>query len=102
MQSIVAERHNELSALCRRAGVRRLELFGSGARDDFDPARSDLDFVVEFEPNAPGSALQSFFAFRASLEQLFDRPVDLVESGAVRNPYIRETIERDKQLVYAA
>ena len=49
----ISSHREELRELRRRFHVRRLELFGSAAGDDFDPARSDLDFLVEFERGAP-------------------------------------------------
>lgn len=94
--------HEELRELCRRFGVRRLEVFGSAARGgDFDPARSDVDLLVEFQPMSPGAYADAFFDLKESLEQLFDRPVDLVTATAVRNPFFRQTMERSKALLYA-
>ena len=98
----VESRRAELSALCRRFGVRRLDLFGSAARGDFDPARSDLDFLYEFEPQPPGGYARAFFGLKESLELLFDRPVDLVSAAAIRNPYLRESIELTKAPLYEA
>lgn len=82
--------------------VRRLEVFGSATRDDFDPASSDIDFLVEFEPGTQRSALDLYFGFKEELEALFARPVDLVMPAAIRNPYVRAEIDRARQLVYAA
>ncbi len=93
----------ELQALCRRFHVRRLDVFGSAARDDFDAARSDLDFLVEFDHNASDAlTLTTFFGFKESLEKLFGRSVDLVEPGAVRNPYMKASIERSREPVFEA
>jgi predicted nucleotidyltransferase len=92
----------ELGDICRRYAVRRLELFGSGAREDFDPAESDLDFLVEFKPGDTRLAFESYFGLKEDLETLFGRPVDLIMPGAVRNPYVRAEIERDRTLLYAA
>ena len=79
----------------------RLEVFGSAARgDDFDPARSDADFLVEFGPTDM-SPLHQFFGFRDALADLLGRRVDLVESR-IRNPYIRAAAERDRTHVFAA
>ena len=50
MISLIENKRTVLTDLCRRFGVRRLELFGSAATDAFDPSRSDLDFLVEFLP----------------------------------------------------
>ena len=98
----IASRHEELRELCRRFHVRRLDLFGSAAREDFDPARSDLDFLVEFQPAPPGGYADAFFGLKESLEQLFGRPVDLVAAAAIRNPFFRESVEGAKVPLYAA
>ncbi len=98
----ISSRRDELREVCRRFHVRQLELFGSAARDDFDPARSDLDFLVEFQPVPLGAYADAFFGLKESLEQLFGRPVDLVAAAAIRNPYLRESVDRAKTLLYAA
>lgn len=77
-------------------------MFGSAARaDDFNTASNDADFWVEFVPDRqPG--LDSFFGAKTALEKLLGRGVDLVESGAVRNPYVLASINRNREAVYAA
>jgi len=45
MQPFIAEKREEIAALCRQHHVRRLSVFGSAARDDFDPATSDIDVL---------------------------------------------------------
>lgn len=92
----------ELRELCRSFHVQRLEVFGSALRTDFDPMRSDLDFLVVFGPLPPGAYSHNYFGLMDALEQLFQRPVDLVVGPAIRNPYFRESIERSKALLYAA
>lgn len=98
------EKHREtLTALCHRYGVLRLEIFGSAARGaDFDPTKSDADFLVEFDKDSGLPALDQFLGFSEALERLLGRPVDLVEASVVRNPYVRATINRSKELIYAA
>jgi predicted nucleotidyltransferase len=100
MHPIVEAKRPEVAELCRRRGVFRLELFGSAARDDFDPARSDLDFLVEFEQPIEGSPLDAWFGLKDDLESLFSRPVDLVSFKSVVNPFVRASIDRSRQLVY--
>ncbi len=90
----------QLPEVCQRFGVRRLALFGSALRPDFR-ADSDLDFLVEFGPMPPEERAKAYFGLLEELEQLFGRPIDLVEAGAVRNPYVRRTIEQNQQTVYA-
>ena len=102
MLPLIAERRSEIAALCRRFGVRRLAVFGSAARGaDFDPQRSDVDFVVAFERD-DGVSLGEFFALRDALAMAVGRPVDLVEEGSVRNPFIRAGIERSAETVYGS
>ncbi len=97
----VTERRAELHDLCRRFGVRRLDLFGSAARGDFDPACSDLDFLVEFEPKEPGGYADAYFGLKESLERLFGRSVDLVSPASIRNPWFRESVEETRSVLYA-
>jgi predicted nucleotidyltransferase len=93
---------DELSNLCTIYGVKRPELFGSASRSDFDLEESDLDFLVEFADTYTLGAFDQYFGFKEDLEQLFQRPVDLVEVKAIKNPYFRQAIEQDKVLVYGA
>ena len=102
MHPAIAQHRSGISAICQRYRIRRLEVFGSAARaDDFDPESSDADFLVEFAPDVqPG--LDTFFGTKAALEVLLGRGVDLLESGAVRNPYVRARMNRHREPVYAA
>ena len=104
MHADISRHLSEMQALCRRYDVARLEVFGSAARGaDFDPARSDADFLVEFEPGSVLSPLDQFFGLADALERLLGRRVDLLERGAVeasRNFIRRRQILADAQAVY--
>jgi predicted nucleotidyltransferase len=102
MHPAISQHHAAIAAICQRYGISRLEVFGSAARaDDFSPDTSDADFLVEFVSGSqPG--LSAFFGAKADLEQLLGRGVDLVEPGAVRNPYVLASINRNREAVYAA
>jgi predicted nucleotidyltransferase len=102
MTQMIEERRNEIEALCRQHAVRKLAVFGSGARDDFDPVKSDLDFVVEFHPLNPREHKEAYFQLMKALGQLFSRDIDLIEIHAVRNPYVKSRIEQEKETVYDA
>ena len=102
MHAVVESKKTQLAAVCRPFGVLRLEVFGSAARDDFDEAHSDLDFLVEFDGNPLLGTLQTYFGLKDALEALFERPVDLVSRGAVKNPFVAASIDRDRKLVYAS
>jgi len=102
MNAIVQDKAAKVGELCKKRGVRRLALFGSAAQGAFDPASSDLDFLVEFQPASPAEHANHYFGLQEDLEQLFGVPVELVESGPIRNPYFRQAIEETQVLVYAA
>ena len=73
MHPTIAQHRSGISTICQRYRIRRLEVFGSAARaDDFDPESSDADFLVEVEP------------------------------GAVRNPYVLASVNRNREAIYAA
>lgn len=102
MHPAIAQHRSGISAICQRYRIQRLKVFGSAARaDDFNPASSDADFLVEFAADAQPD-LAAFFGAKADLEQLLGRGVDLVEPGAVRNPYVLASINRSREAVYAA
>jgi predicted nucleotidyltransferase len=96
----ICSHREELRELCRRFHVRRLDLFGSAARCDFDPERSDFDFIVEFDRSASQHPFDAYFGLKEELEALFDRKVDLVELSAVRNPYLKASIDGSRESVF--
>lgn len=102
MHPAIAQHRPAIAAICQRYGIRRLEVFGSAARaNDFDLARSDADFLVEFAPGVePG--LNTIFGAKADLEALLGRGVDLMESGAVRNPYVLANISSSHETIFSA
>jgi predicted nucleotidyltransferase len=89
-----------LTALCLRWRIRELSVFGSVARGS-DRVGSDVDLLVTFDPDAPWSTLE-LVDLREELASLFGRNVDLVEERAIRNPYRKASILRDKSVLYAA
>jgi hypothetical protein len=101
MHSIVQNKLNELGELCTRHHVSKLELFGSAADGAFDPAKSDLDFVVEFRGDARHGLSGDHIGLKDALRILFGRDVDLVMVEAIRNPYFAKTIAESRVTVYA-
>lgn len=102
MIPLVADKLDEVTELCRKYNVERLDLFGSAAVGDFEPGRSDLDFVVVFREMAPAERKDCYFGLLFDLEDLFARSIDLLEATAVKNRYVRRSIEDTKELLYAA
>ena len=103
MHAEIEKRRPELAALCRRFDVARLEVFGSAARGtDFDPEKSDVDFLVTFGPGTRAD-LAAFLDFREALVALLGRSIDLVERSAVeasRNSIRRRSILTGAESVY--
>lgn len=102
MHPFVAGKFEEIRAACLAHGVARLSLFGSAAGEAFDPSSSDLDFLVEFLPCSPAEHYERYFGLREALVHLFDREIDLVEPGAMRNPYFIRRVTESAVSLYAA
>ncbi len=100
----LVERHKaELRELCRKHGVKRLELFGSALdAGRFRLGSSDLDFLVEFVKMKPVEHAKSYFGLLEDLQDLFAGKIDLVEVRAVTNPYLLESINESRSEIYAA
>ena len=94
MHPIVVEKQNVVAELCKRFSVARLEVFGSAAGGRFEDSRSDLDFLVQLEKKT----FDAYMDLKFYLEDLFQRPVDLVLKDAIK-PRLRAAIE--ESAVYA-
>jgi len=68
----------------------------------FDPQTSDLGFLVEFFPLHSGGYFDAYFGLREGLQSLFDRQVDLVMTGAIKNPHFLKSANRSRTVLYAA
>ena len=102
MHAEIASRCEEIAGLCRCHGVVRLEIFGSAARgSDFDPATSDVDFLVEYESEDLGPFLRRHFALQGDLAEVLGREVDLV-MALPDNKYLRANINQCREVVYDA
>lgn len=103
MISLDSETAEALAGLCRKYAVQCLKLFGSAVSDGFDPERSDLDFLVEFDEPPPGMRLGAqFFGFMDELGALFQRPIDLLEESAIENSRLLRNAREGAVTLYAA
>ena len=101
MVAIIEQKWALLADLCRRDRIERLYVFGLATQGHFDAKRSDLDFLVSFADRAPtGDYADRYLDFAERLEQLFERPVDLVTEQSIHNPYFRQEVESTRQLAY--
>jgi len=98
MELIEANRYR-LNELCKKHKVQELYLFGSATNDKFHDL-SDIDFLIQFGPVNLLEYFDNYMDLKEELEQLFSRPVDLIENTAIRNPVFRQIVDREKQLIY--
>lgn len=102
LPEILKDRLGELSGLCRKYNVRDLAVFGSAVTGRFTES-SDLDFLVTFDQGLSAAAMAaSYFGLKEELEALFSRPVDLVSTASLTNPYFRDSVMEERQPLYAA
>ena len=99
--NIIDKQINQIEKLCASYGVKELYLFGSALREDFGQD-SDIDLAAVFLRNAVAGSFDQYFNFKAELERLFNRPVDIVCPSNIRNSVFRREIEETKRLIYAA
>jgi len=103
MIALLNHAKSQIGELCRRYDVEQLHVFGSAVHGDFDPARSDIDFVVKFRRRTPdGEYADRFLGLAEELERLLGCHVDLITTESVRNRFFRREVESNRELVYAA
>ena len=90
---------DNVRTLCKLHKVQRLFVFGSVLSDRFQKD-SDIDLIVDFKGVDLYDYADNYFDFKESLENLFQREVDLLEDKAIKNPYLRQSIDSSKVLVY--
>jgi predicted nucleotidyltransferase len=102
MQDFITAKREEIAELCRTHHVKRLAVFGSAVRDDFDPQRSDVDLLVEFQSEGIDNFSDNFWDLLDAFQSLFGRRVDLVTSRSLINPFIIRSIRENQERLYAA
>lgn len=96
---ILFKNNNELIKLCEMHQVEKMYLFGSALNENFN-AKSDIDFLVKFKSFDLAKYFDNYIHFKESLEKLFKREVDLVEEQTIKNPILKNSINKSKKLVY--
>ena len=91
---------NDLTQLCAQNRVKSLYAFGSVLTNRFD-SDSDIDLIVDIDSENPLEYADYYFNLKFALQDLFNRPIDLLENKAIKNNYLRQEIENSKQLIYA-
>ena len=90
---------HKLTYLCGKYKVSKLYVFGSVLNQKFT-RESDIDFLVNFKKIELLEYADNYFDFKFSLEDLFNRKIDLLEEKAIKNPYLKQSIDTSKELVY--
>jgi len=101
MQATITDHREAIAVLCERFHVFRLDVFGSAVTDRFDPATSDVDFLVEFAAPTAASYADDYFGLLHELQTLLGRPVDVLTDRSIRNPYLRRRIESTRVPIFA-
>lgn len=102
MIPLIEQHRGSLAPFCRKYHVARLEVFGSAAEQEDNDSAGDIDFLVTFQSGADLGPADQYFGLLADLQQLFERPVDLVCADAMRNPYFIREVDRSRSTLYAA
>jgi predicted nucleotidyltransferase len=100
MNALILHNRDKIIEICVNRNIVSLTLFGSATGDQFNPTKSDIDFLVEFGKMEPGDHAKQFFGFIEDMEKLLHLPVDVIEPSAIRNPYFRSSVQESKELIY--
>lgn len=90
---------SEISELCESHKVKSLYAFGSVLTDRFN-SESDIDLIVNFEPLDVLDYADNYYGLKFALQEVFKRPVDLLEDKAIKNPYFKYSVNQQRQLIY--
>ena len=91
--------NSDIQKLCRDHKVKSLYAFGSVLTNQFTKT-SDIDLIVDFDHIEVAKYADNYFDFKFSLEEIFERPIDLLEEKAIKNPYFKKAVSQKRQLVY--
>jgi len=89
----------QIEHLCVTHKVKSLYAFGSVLNDNYNK-NSDIDLIVDFTSVNAEDYADNYFELKFSLQDIFKRPIDLLEEKALKNPYFIESLNKQKQLVY--
>jgi predicted nucleotidyltransferase len=96
---IIQEHTDEINSLCQSHKVKQLYAFGSVLTDKFN-TNSDIDLIVDFLQLDLLEYADNYFDLKFALEKVFKRKIDLLEEKAIRNPFFKQAIKEQRQLLY--
>jgi len=89
----------DIQRICSLYNVKSLYAFGSVISDQFNE-KSDVDFIVDFNTIDIKKYADNYFDFKFSLQEILNRNIDLIEEKAIKNPYFKESVNKQRKLVY--
>lgn len=98
--NLIEQNIDKIKKLCAAHKVVRLFAFGSVLKESSFNKDSDIDLIVDFAHIDLHGYADNYFDMKQQLEEIFKRPVDLLEEKAIRNPYLRREIDKEKKLIY--
>lgn len=99
MDQIISTHINQISSLCEKHKVKFLYVFGSVLTTEFND-ESDIDFIVDFFPQDVLEYADNYYELKFALEKVLEREIHLFEAKTIKNPYFKQVIDKNKQLVY--
>lgn len=93
--AVLDEHIRNIERLCPTHNVKQLYAFDSALTEKFN-TYSDIDFIVNFEPIEASLCVDNYY----DLQDVLNRPVDLLEEQAIKNPYFQQTVNQQRQLIY--
>ena len=91
--------HKTIGQLCQKHHVNSLYVFGSVLTNKFSE-HSDIDMIVSFKKIPLENYADNYFDFKFTLEDVLQRPVDLLEEQSVKNPFFLQNLNKNKYLIY--
>lgn len=101
MHQTIKDNLTQLQKLCQKYEVKTMYLFGSACTKEFNPD-SDIDILIEFKDLSIEKYTDNYFKLHYDLEELFNRKIDLITTKSITNPYLKQSIEETRELLYAA
>lgn len=101
MNQLIETKLSDIIDLCKKYKVKTMYLFGSVCSDKFNN-ESDVDILITFQELSIDEYTENYFELHYKLESLLGRTIDLLTERSLSNPYFIQSVEKTKQLLYAA
>lgn len=97
--NLIEKNKDKILELCTKHNVKQLYVFGSVLTDDFNDS-SDIDMLIQFGHIELLNYFDNYMDLKEDLEKILNRPIDLIEDQAIRNPVFRKIVDSEKKLIY--